>query len=91
MASKVKAIIVASIPKCVESYIYLVKPYLDGGPPYWPSPLSGVVLSMLCGAWMVSNRTEGNFVPSVLAGSVRHACFYQSKRAWSGSISPYFS
>jgi hypothetical protein len=35
--------------------------------------LGGVVLSELCGAGVVSDRTEVTVIPSVLAGLVRHA------------------
>jgi hypothetical protein len=70
------------IPLWVESYICLVGPYLDGGSPYWPSSLGGVVLSTLRGAGMASNGAEVTVVPSVLAGSVQRACSCQSRRAW---------
>jgi hypothetical protein len=62
------------IPWWVESYIGLVRPYLDGGSPYWPSPLGVVVLSLLHGAGMASDWTKMSAVPSVLVGSMRRAC-----------------
>jgi hypothetical protein len=38
--------------------------------------LGGIVLSVQRGTRMASDRTEVAAVPSVLAGSVRHACSY---------------
>jgi hypothetical protein len=64
----------------VESYSYLVGPYLDGRSPYWPSPLDDVVLSSLHVVRMASDRAEGTVVPSVLAGSVR--CAYSCQSGW---------
>jgi hypothetical protein len=43
----------------VGSYTHLVRPYLDVGSLYWPPLLGGVVLSLLHGAGMASDRTEG--------------------------------
>ena len=66
----------------------LIGPYLDGGSLYWSSPLGGVVLSLLHDVEMASDRIEVTAVPSVLAGSVRRACFCQCRHAWLDSISP---
>ena len=43
----------------MESYVYLVGPYLDGGLPCQSSPSGGVVLSTLRGTGMASVLTEG--------------------------------
>jgi hypothetical protein len=57
---------------------------LDGGPPYWLSLLGGVVLSALRVAGMASDRTVVTDVPSVLAGSVWHACSLSESSALGG-------
>jgi hypothetical protein len=72
----------------------LVGLYLDDGSPYWPSPLGGVVLSLLRDVGMTSDRTKKTVVPSVLAGSVRReqarlarlnlSRSSQGSRRWSG-------
>ena len=62
------------IAKRVGSYKRLVRPYLDGGSPYLPSPLGSVVLSLLRSTWMTSDQTEMTTVPLVLTGSVQRAC-----------------
>ena len=72
----------------VESYMCRVGPYLDGGSPYWPSPLGGVVLFLLRGAGMASDRTEVTVIPSVLARSKWHAYPCQNRHAWLCSTSP---
>ena len=69
----------------------LIRPCLDGGHGTWPSPLCGVVLSVLHGAGMVSDRTEVTAVPSVLAGPVQRAHSYQSRHARQGLTSPHSS
>jgi uncharacterized membrane protein YraQ (UPF0718 family) len=51
------------------------------------SPLCSVVLSVLRGAGMASDRTEVTVVLSVLARSVRRAHSCQSRCAWLGSTS----
>ena len=62
------------IPWWVESYICLVGPYLDGGSPYWLPPPDDVVLCLLRGVGMASDRAEVTVVSSFLAGSVQGAC-----------------
>jgi len=66
----------------------LVGPYLDGGHRTWPSPSCGVVLSVLRGVGMASERTEVTAVPSVLTGSVWCANSGQSRHASLGPTSP---
>jgi hypothetical protein len=48
-----------------------IGPYLDGGSPYWPSSLGGVVLSLLRDTGVAFDRIEMIVVPLVLAGSAR--------------------
>jgi hypothetical protein len=56
--------------------------------PYRASPLGGVVLFVLRGTRMASDRTEVIVVHSVLTGSVRRAYSCQSKHTWLGPTSP---
>jgi hypothetical protein len=79
------------IPLGMESYIRLVRPYMDSGSLYWPTPWGDVVLSMLHGTWMTSDRTEVTTVPLVLAGSVRCVYSCESRSARLGSTSPHSS
>ena len=85
---EVKASIMDGIPYWVESYLCLVGSYLDGGSLYWQLPPCGVVLSMLCGTGMASDRSKVTIVPSVLVWPVRHVYSCQSRRVWLGMTSP---
>jgi hypothetical protein len=70
----------------------LVGPYLDDGSPYWSSPLGSVVLSLLRGVGMASDRTEVTAISSSLqdqcgmpADSIS-PCSFQGPGRWSGHV-----
>jgi hypothetical protein len=88
---QVRASIVDPIPRWVESYIHLLRLYLDDGHHTRSSPPCGVVLFVLHGAGMAFDRTKVTVVPSVLAGSMRHAHSCQSRHARLSLTSPCFS
>jgi hypothetical protein len=58
----------------------LVRPYLDDGSPYWPSPLDDVFLSLLRGAGMVSAQPYLDCCPLGPCG-VSAACLLLSEQA----------
>ena len=68
--------------------MHLVGSFLDGGSPYGQPPPCGVVLSVLRGVGMVSDRTEVTVVPSIVAGSVQRAKSCQSRHVGLGLTSP---